>query len=896
MDELMTAIVPVTATQGGDTGVELQVDMPVRPVAIQQDVQLVRLDQFRVDPRFAGINGQGQTVVVLDTGINLDHQSFGPDADHNGIADRIVYSFDFTGTNSSNANDVNGHGSNVASIVASQDPSFGGMAPGCNIIALKVLSDSGRGTFADIEEALKWVVAHQTAYNIVAVNMSLGDGSNSNSPVPAGSVSDEIAALKNNGVAVVCASGNSYAAYQTQGVASPSSDPNAWSIGAVWDRDIGGGVSWSSGAADLSTGPDRLMSFSQRSTVTTTIFAPGSFIVGAGPDSAAGAYVSYSGTSQATPHISGLVADMQQLAVRTSGHLMSVDDLRTTMVASAAIIFDGDDENDNVVNTNASYARVDAWAWGGAILTKLFAGTAGDDTLTGTAVGDAIQGQGGNDLLNGGAGADVLTGGAGNDVYFVDNSNDAIIENAGEGFETVYATAHFRLSANVENLVLQGGADLQAYGNDLGNALYGNAGSNLLDGGMGADTMVGGIGNDVYFVDDAGDSVIEQVGEGSDAIFSLVDFALPANVETLVLQGGANLHAYGNGLANTLYGNGGNNVLDGGGANDVMYGGAGDDVYFADISSDVVIENVREGTDVVFSTADFVLPANVEVLVLQGSADLQGFGNGDANTLYGNAGNNLLDGRGGADVMVGGAGDDRYFADNGSDAVFENAGEGNDTVLAAVHYVLSANVENLVLQGSADLQGYGNAAANSLTGNAGNNLLNGGAGADMMIGGIGNDTYFVDDGFDQVSENPGEGNDAIFSTVHFILPANVETLVLLGSNALNGTGNALPNAMFGNSADNVLDGQGAADVLTGGAGNDTFVFNVGQAGGDIIVDFTGNGPAAGDMLQFVGYGGGASFTNIDPTHWQVNFNGGASHEVITFMNAAAIDATDFLFS
>ena len=72
------------------------------------------------------------------------------------------------------------------------------------------------------------------------------------------------------------------------------------------------------------------------------------------------------------------------------------------------------------------------------------------------------------------------------------------------------------------------------------------------------------------------------------------------------------------------------------------------------------------------------------------------------------------------------------------------------------------------------------------------------------------------------------------------------------------------------------------------------MFNVGQANGDTVVDFAGNGAAAGDSLQFVGYGPGATFTNIDATHWQVNYNAGASHDVITFANAASIDATDFI--
>ena len=84
-------------------------------------------------------------------------------------------------------------------------------------------------------------------------------------------------------------------------------------------------------------------------------------------------------------------------------------------------------------------------------------------------------------------------------------------------------------------------------------------------------------------------------------------------------------------------------------------------------------------------------------------------------------------------------------------------------------------------------------------------------------------------------------------------------------------------------------------MLTGNAGNDTFVFIIGQGNGDTVVDFAGNGAAAGDSLQFVGYGSNATLTQNDATHWQVNFNGGASHETITFMNGAFIDPTDVVF-
>ena len=459
----------------------------------------------------------------------------------------------------------------------------------------------------------------------------------------------------------------------------------------------------------------------------------------------------------------------------------------------------------------------------------------------------------------------------------------------------MFSTVDRTLEANVETLVLQGSADLQGDGNSLPNTLYGNAGNNLLDGNGGADAMVGGAGNDTYFVDDANDAVFESAGAGNDTVFAAVHYWLSANVETLVLQGGADLQGYGNSDANTLHGNVGNNLLNGNGGADLTQGGAGDDLDFVDNAGDAVAENAGEGNDAVFSTVDRTLEANVETLVLQGSADLQGYGNGLANTLFGNAGNNILDGKGGADIMLGGAGNDSYFVDDANDIVFENAGEGSDTVFASAHFGLSANVETLVLEGSADLQGYGNADANTLFGNGGNNLLNGGTGADTMAGGAGNDTYFVDDPGDVAVEDPGEGADAVFASVDYTLAANVETLVLQGAGNLDGTGNALANNIYGNTGDNTLDGGAGADRLIGNAGNDTFVFNVAEATGDIVIDFSGNGTAGGDSLQFVGYGVGAAFTQNDATHWQIDFNGGSSHEVITFLNAASIDVSDILF-
>jgi Ca2+-binding RTX toxin-like protein len=514
------------------------------------------------------------------------------------------------------------------------------------------------------------------------------------------------------------------------------------------------------------------------------------------------------------------------------------------------------------------------------------------DTLIGTTLGD---------LITGGEGADLMIGRAGGDTYVVDNAGDAVVENAGEGIDTVLATTHFALPPNVENLTLQLGADLQGFGNGLANTITGNAGNNLIDGGSGADLMIGGAGNDTYFVDNAGDAVTENPGGGTDTVFSTVNFALPAETETLLLQGGADLQGYGNELINALYGNSGNNLLNGFDGADLMVGGAGNDTYFVEDPSDSAFEVVNQGNDTVFTIANYGLAANVENLVMQGSANLQGYGSNQANVIYGNAGNNLINGAGGIDLMVGGAGDDTYFVDDPSDSCFEVANEGSDAVFAFCNYGLAAEVETLVMQGTSDFQGYGSNQANTLYGNSGNNLINGGGGADIMIGGAGNDTYFIDNVGDAVVENPTatEGTDAVFSTVSNTLQANVETLVLQGAGNLNGTGNALNNSIFGNSGDNTLNGGAGADALTGNAGNDTFVFHAGQANGDTVVDFAGNDGAVGDALSFVGFGTaaqGATFTQVGATNqWQIHSGLDAHNEFITFSNGAAIDPNDFLF-
>ena len=313
------------------------------------------------------------------------------------------------------------------------------------------------------------------------------------------------------------------------------------------------------------------------------------------------------------------------------------------------------------LNVSVSSATVQA---SGALVGSRLDGMAGDDTLIG---------HDGDDTLVGGAGADRMQGGRGNDAYYVDNVGDTVVEAANQGADTVFSTIEFSLAglANVENLTLQGTARINATGNALDNRLVGNSAANTLDGGAGADRMEGGSGNDTYFVDNAGDVVIEAAGGGVDKVNTTVTWsAAGQDIENIVITGTGRINIVGNELNNVMVGNDDVNALNGSRGADRMVGGGGNDLYYVDNVGDVVVEVAGGGTDTVRASISYTLGANVERLQLVGSQQVNAIGNALDNVITGNARSNVIIGMGGRDLMTGGAGVDRFDFRAVSDSPF----------------------------------------------------------------------------------------------------------------------------------------------------------------------------------------------------------------------------------
>lgn len=522
-------------------------------------------------------------------------------------------------------------------------------------------------------------------------------------------------------------------------------------------------------------------------------------------------------------------------------------------------------------------------------------GNSTDNTLIGNTSANVLDGGAGNDYLNGAGGTDTLRGGDGNDVLESGGSGDNLDGGAGDdvlrrtggtsqqyvfgrnyGHDTIENTAidsalgTLAIASGVaasEIILSRDGADLiLSISGDPGSmrvrSLFTDATGYTLKNYLTVSFADGAVWSDLELAwraqaaigqgsPSTGDDYIQGTA-AADTIDALAgaDFVFAGGGDDNVLGGAGSDRLYGEDGNDTLsggtendalYGGLGNDSLDGGVGFDSLFGGVGNDTYIAD-SDDTITEYAGEGTDLVLSAGSFTLSAELENLTLTGTSSTFAVGNSVANILTGNSGDNTLDGRAGADSMAGGAGNDYYIVDNSADTITENPAAGTDIVESSVSYVLSENIEQLTLTGTAALSGTGNTANNTIIGNSGANTLDGGLGNDTLTGGAGNDIYIVDSTLDTVNENSGQGTDEIRTTLTYSLAtlANVEKLTLLGSANVNGTGNTASNTITGNSGNNTLDpGSAGTDVLVGGAGDDTYI--VTRSSGITITENSGEG-------------------------------------------------------
>lgn len=230
-----------------------------------------------------GYEGAGTTVAVLDDGIDHTNAAFGGcTAVGTPATCQVVVSRKFGSGSSSNT-----HGTNVAAIVLA-------VAPSANIAALNVFSGTS-ARLSDIVSAMSWSISNRSTYNIVAINMSLGDGVKYTSQCAASPYATATNNAMAAGITVVAASGNEG---YTDGINSPACTPGVVSVGAVYTSNLGG-LTWGSLCTDNTTRADLVTCFSDSASFLT-ILAPGALITAGGS--------TQGGTSQASPHVAGAVA------------------------------------------------------------------------------------------------------------------------------------------------------------------------------------------------------------------------------------------------------------------------------------------------------------------------------------------------------------------------------------------------------------------------------------------------------------------------------------------------------------------------------------------------------------------------------------------------------------
>ncbi|HMP08304.1 MAG TPA: S8 family serine peptidase, partial [Lacipirellulaceae bacterium] len=285
-----------------------------------------------------GFTGLGQTVAVIDSGIAWDHFALGGGF---GQGYRVVGGWDFTEENDANPYDdgpSGSHGTHVAGIIGNNSANHPGVAPGVDLVALRVFNDAGQGFFSWIENALRWVYTNRNnfANPITAVNLSLGVSSWNSAAIPTwANLEDEFAMLKSAGIFISVSAGNSFASYNSPGLSYPAA--SQYVVPVMSTNDAG-----------------QLSSFSQR--LGRAIAAPGQNIVSTVPDyngnqnGVADDFGSKGGTSMAAPYVAGASVLIRQAMQFVGMTNINQDTIYNHMMATADSVLDP--------ATNQTYKRL----------------------------------------------------------------------------------------------------------------------------------------------------------------------------------------------------------------------------------------------------------------------------------------------------------------------------------------------------------------------------------------------------------------------------------------------------------------------------------------------------------------------------------------------------------
>ncbi len=639
------SIEPFQAMMPVDVTLETAAENPV--INDVQSASLIGLPQV-----FAATDyrGSGYSVAIIDTGIDYNHPDLG-----GGWGNRVVAGYDFYNHDADPLDD-NGHGTHVAGIVGSSSTTYSGIAPDVNLIALKVLGASGSGSFGAVEDALAWVATNREQYNIVAVNMSLGAGNYTSDPFTF--LDDELSALESAGVFLAVASGNSFYSYGSQqGLGAPAVSSYTVSVGAVWDDNVGS-ASWSNGAVDYSTAADRITSFTQRSSALD-ILAPGALVTNT---YLGGGYATLAGTSMATPMIAGAAALLRQAADDTGQtNLANQDSLLTLMQDTGVRIIDGDDENDNVINSGLSFQRLDLDAAMNAVLdgaapapqiSVAFDPPTGRLTVTAFQAAEIeITATAGNLEIWAGRLLDTSLGTLSSSdvrsITVVGSDADDMIDLSGVTSGAFTALTGVTIRAGDGNDTLIGSEFADTISAGRGNdSILGGGGNDLLNGAGGQDSLYDSAGDDHLF-GGAGNDVLDG-GIGDDVIRG---------------QGGKDSLSGGDGN-DLLYGNAGNDTLSGGAGNDILHGGQGHDSLLGGHGQDGMTGG--DGND-------FMNGGRGNDSLLGGSGNDSLFGGAGKDIILGGVGDDRVNGQGGRnDTVAGGAGDDIIANPNGADIIDES--------------------------------------------------------------------------------------------------------------------------------------------------------------------------------------------------------------------------------